>query len=234
MGAPTTSECHRPECPHQPPDHADPLLWRVHQMNDRPWKLEVLVKLATRGFWHAIISDFRTPKISPCRSLTARATTRPRDRVCSWSTLFLFAQFGSRIQLVSIRLRGPGGGSPPGRYPSIKSSRCQVERLELIQDLTRTDPAVRSRVAELIVQRSGPSSSCSSTATIRTMVSGAVSEMHGSTCQAPAGQVAFHDLDYGQRCSRRFSDQVKVGGVSKSLRRPQPELRYRIDLQLSH
>jgi predicted O-methyltransferase YrrM len=180
--------------------------------------LDILVKLATRGYWHAI-SPIQNPReILALLGILKKA--RPRRILeigtASGGTLFLFTRIAAAdAGLVSIDLPGgPGGGGyPPWKIPLYQAFPLPGQRLELIRDDSH-DPAVLSRVAELIGDQGLDF----------LFIDGDHSydgvkrdfEMYGPLVN-PAGLVAFHDIDYG-RDVRRFWDEVKVGRRFQEIR----------------
>jgi predicted O-methyltransferase YrrM len=180
--------------------------------------LDVLVKLATRGYWHAIIPIQRPREILALLRILKQA--RPQRILeigtASGGTLFLFTRIAAAdAQLVSIDLPGgPGGGGYPSwKIPLFQAFPLPGQRLELIRDDSH-DPAVLSRVAELVGDRGLDF----------LFIDGDHSydgvkrdfEMYGALIN-PAGLIAFHDIDFGPDV-RRFWDEVKVGRRFQEIR----------------
>jgi predicted O-methyltransferase YrrM len=173
--------------------------------------LDALVKLATRGFWHAI-TPIQSPReiLALLRILKQASPQRILEiGTASGGTLFLFTRIAAAdAQLVSIDLPGgPGGGGyPTWKVPLYQEFPLPGQRLELIRDDSH-DPGVLSHVAELVGDRGLDF----------LFIDGDHSydgvkrdfEMYGSLVK-PGGMIAFHDIDYC-RDVRRLWDEVKVG-----------------------
>jgi predicted O-methyltransferase YrrM len=180
--------------------------------------LDALVKLATRGFWHAI-TPIQSPReiLALLRILKQASPQRILEiGTASGGTLFLFTRIAAAdAQLVSIDLPGgPGGGGYPSwKVPLYQEFPLPGQRLELIRDDSH-DPGVLSHVAELVGDRGLDF----------LFIDGDHSydgvkrdfEMYGSLVK-PAGMIAFHDIDYS--CDvRRFWDEIKVGRRFQEIR----------------
>jgi len=172
--------------------------------------LDVLVKLAARGYWHAITPIQNRREILALLRILKQASPQRILEIgtASGGTLFLFTRIAAAdAQLVSIDLPGgPGGGGyPPWKIPLYQEFPLPGQRLELIRDNSH-DPAVLARVAELVGDRGLDF----------LFIDGDHSydgvkrdfEMYGSFIN-PTGLIAFHDIDYS-RDVRRFWDEVKV------------------------
>ena len=173
--------------------------------------LDVLIKLATRGFWNAITPIQNPKEIHALLSILQQM--RPKSVLeigtASGGTLFLLTRVAAPdARLVSVDLPGgPGGGGyPASKIPLFKAFPLPGQRLELIRDNSH-DPAVRARVAEL----------AGDTGIDFLVIDGDHSyegvksdfEMYGPLVKPP-GLIAFHDIDYDPQV-RRFWDEVKVG-----------------------
>jgi predicted O-methyltransferase YrrM len=180
--------------------------------------LAVLVKLATRGYWHAITPIQNRREILALLCILRQASPQRILEIgtASGGTLFLFTRIAAAdAQLVSIDLPGgPGGGGyPPWKIPLYQEFPLPGQRLELIRDNSH-DPAVQSRVTELVGKEGLDF----------LFIDGDHSydgvkrdfEMYGSLIN-PAGLIAFHDIDYS-RDVRRFWDEVKVGRRFQEIR----------------
>jgi predicted O-methyltransferase YrrM len=180
--------------------------------------LDVLVKLAARGFWHAI-TPIQNPReiLALLRILKQASPQRILEiGTASGGTLFLFTRIAAAdAQLVSIDLPGgPGGGGYPSwKIPLYEGFPLPGQRLELIRADSH-DPAVLSHVASLVGDRGFDF----------LFIDGDHSydgvkrdfEMYGSLVN-PTGLIAFHDIDYS-RDVRRFWDEVKVGRRFQEIR----------------
>ena len=119
--------------------------------------LDLLVKLATRGYWHAI-APIQNPR-EALALLRILKQARPRGILeigtAGGGTLFAFTRIAAAdAQLVSIDLPGgPGGGGyPPSRTRLYQEFPLSGQRLELIREDSH-DPAVRACAAELFGER---------------------------------------------------------------------------------
>ena len=180
--------------------------------------LDVLVKLAMRGYWHAITPIQRPSEILALLRILRQAKPRSILEIgtASGGTLFLFTRIAAEdAQFVSVDLPGGsgGGGYPSWKIPLYKEFPLPGQRLELIRDDSH-DPAVLSRVTELVGDRGLDF----------LFIDGDHSydgvkrdfEMYGSLVK-PAGLIAFHDIDFG-RGVRRFWDEIKVGRRYEEIR----------------
>ena len=139
--------------------------------------LDLLVKLATRGYWHAIAPIQNPRELLALLRILKQA--RPRGILeigtAGGGTLFAFTRIAAAdAQLVSIDLPGgPGGGGyPPSRTRLYQEFPLSGQRLELIREDSH-DPAVRAAPPSCLV--SAVSIFFSSTAIIRMTASSAIS-----------------------------------------------------------
>ena len=173
--------------------------------------LDVLVKLATRGFWNAITPIQNPREIRALLSILKQA--RPKSILeigtASGGTLFLLTRVAAAdARLVSIDLPGgPGGGGYPAwKIPLFEEFPLPDQRLELIRDDSH-DPAVRARVAELAGEQGLDFLLIDGDHSYEGVKSDF--EMYGPLVKSP-GLIAFHDIDYVPEV-RRFWDEVKIG-----------------------
>jgi predicted O-methyltransferase YrrM len=188
-------------------DHVINRMRRTGPIDD----LDVLIKLATRGFWNAITPIQNPREIRALLSVLKKANPRSILEIgtASGGTLFLLTRVAAAdARLVSVDLPGgPGGGGYPAwKIPLFEAFPLPGQRLALIRDNSH-DLAVRARVADLIGE----------TGLDFLLIDGDHSyegvksdfEMYGPLVQPP-GLIAFHDVDYIPEV-RRFWDEVKVG-----------------------
>jgi predicted O-methyltransferase YrrM len=173
--------------------------------------LDVLVKLATRGFWNAITPIQNPHEIRALLSIVKRA--RPRSILeigtASGGTLFMLTRVAADdARLLSIDLPGgPGGGGYPAwKIPLFDEFPLPGQRLELIRDNSH-DPAVLARVAEFVGDAGLEFLFIDGDHSYEGVKSDF--EMYGPLVNPP-GLIAFHDIDYIPEV-RRFWDEVKIG-----------------------
>ena len=180
--------------------------------------LDVLVKLASRGFWHAITPIQNRREILALLRILKQASPKRILEIgtASGGTLFLFTRVAAAdAQLVSIDLPGgPGGGGyPPSKIPLYREFPLSGQRLELIRDDSH-DPALVPVVADLFgglgIDFLFIDGDHSYDGVKRDF------EMYGPLVN-PSGLIAFHDIDYCPDV-RRFWDEVKVGRRFEEIR----------------
>lgn len=173
--------------------------------------LDVLVRVAMRGFWHAISPIQSRPEITALLRVLKQTSPKRVLEIgtASGGTLFLFTRVAAAdALLVSLDLPGgPGGGGYPAwKIPLYQAFPLPGQRLELIRDDSH-DPAVLSRVADLVGDQRLDF----------LFIDGDHSydgvkrdyEMYGPLVK-PGGLIAFHDIEYCPDV-QKFWDEVKVG-----------------------
>jgi predicted O-methyltransferase YrrM len=180
--------------------------------------LDVLVKHAMRGYWHAITPIQNVREITTLLRILKQANPHCILEIgtARGGTLFLFARIAAPdAHLVSIDLPGgPGGGGyPPWKIPLYQALPLPGQRLELIRGDSH-DSTILSRVVELVGDRGIDF----------LFIDGDHSydgvkrdfEMY-SPLVKPTGLIAFHDIDYCDDV-RIFWNTVKVGRHFEEIR----------------
>jgi predicted O-methyltransferase YrrM len=180
--------------------------------------LDVLVRLAMRGYWRSISPIQNRQEILTLLRILEQAKPRRILEIgtASGGTLFLLTRVAAAdAQVMSIDLPGgPGGGGYPSwKIPLYQEFALPGQRLELIRDDSH-DPALVSRVAEMLGGQGLDF----------LFIDGDHSyegvkrdfEMYGPLVN-PGGLIAFHDIDFCPDVTR-FWEEVKVGRRVEEIR----------------